>query len=113
MVYSASSARTLLENQGDGTAYLIKYVAYGALGLLAMFLVARQGLESPQIYATITRNKYRATPGRPAPRRWGCGERSSPVVRGWAAAVSTIRVGEVSAYPALRRHLRGSTEDRA
>ena len=28
MVYSASSARTLLEGQGDGTLYLVKYLAY-------------------------------------------------------------------------------------
>ena len=35
MVYSASSARTLLEGQGDGTAYLVKYLAYGAVGLVA------------------------------------------------------------------------------
>ena len=27
MVYSASSARTLLEGHGDGTAYLVKYLA--------------------------------------------------------------------------------------
>ena len=32
MVYSASSARTLLEGQGDGTAYLVKYLMYGAVG---------------------------------------------------------------------------------
>ena len=42
MVYSASSARTLLEGQGDGTAYLVKYLVYGAVGLVVMHvLVAR------------------------------------------------------------------------
>ncbi len=45
MVYSASSARTLLEGQGDGTAYLVKYLAYGAVGLALMQLLARYGLE--------------------------------------------------------------------
>ena len=45
MVYSASSARTLLEGQGDGTAYLVKYLMYGAVGLVVMQLVARYGLE--------------------------------------------------------------------
>jgi cell division protein FtsW len=45
MVYSASSARTLLEGQGDGTAYLVKYVAYGAIGLVVLQLLARGGLE--------------------------------------------------------------------
>ncbi|HUR85831.1 MAG TPA: putative lipid II flippase FtsW [Solirubrobacteraceae bacterium] len=45
MVYSASSARTLLEGQGDGTLYLVKYLAYGAVGLVALQVLARGGLE--------------------------------------------------------------------
>ncbi len=45
MVYSASSARTLLEGQGDGTAYLVKYLMYGAVGLVVMQLLSRHGLE--------------------------------------------------------------------
>ena len=45
MVYSASSARTLLEGQGDGTLYLVKYVGFGAVGLIVMQLLARGGLE--------------------------------------------------------------------
>jgi cell division protein FtsW len=44
MVYSASSARTLLAGHGDGTAYLVKYLAYGAVGLVAMHVLARHGL---------------------------------------------------------------------
>ncbi len=44
MVYSASSARTLLEGSGDGTSYLIKYLAYGAVGLVAMNVLSRQSL---------------------------------------------------------------------
>ncbi len=35
MVYSASSATTLLRGQGNGSGYLIKYVVYGAVGLVA------------------------------------------------------------------------------
>src|SRR4051794_15324385 len=50
MVYSASSARTLLEGQGDGTTYLVKYLAYGAVGLVAMHLLSRHGLESVRRY---------------------------------------------------------------
>jgi cell division protein FtsW len=46
MVYSASSARTLLEGQGDGTAFLVKYVSYGGLGLIGMHVIARRGLQS-------------------------------------------------------------------
>src|SRR3712207_6424246 len=45
MVYSASSARTLLEGSGDGTGYLIKYVMYGAVGLVVMHVLARTPLE--------------------------------------------------------------------
>ena len=50
MVYSASSARTLLEGQGDGTMYLVKYLAYGAVGLVAMHLLSRHGLENVRRY---------------------------------------------------------------
>jgi cell division protein FtsW len=45
MVYSASSARTLLQGQGDGTSYLVKYVTYGGIGLVGMYLVSRLNLE--------------------------------------------------------------------
>src|SRR5436189_4919158 len=45
MVYSASSARTLLQGQGDGTAYLVKYLVYGGLGLVVMHVVSRAGLD--------------------------------------------------------------------
>ncbi len=46
MVYSASSARTLLQGDGDGTAYLVKYLVYGAVGLVLMQVIARRGLAS-------------------------------------------------------------------
>src|SRR4051812_7839354 len=42
MVYSASSARTLLAGQGSGTAYLVKYLIYGAVGLVVMHVVSRR-----------------------------------------------------------------------
>jgi cell division protein FtsW len=45
MVYSASSARTLLQGQGDGTTFLVRYLAYGGLGLVAMHVIARRGLD--------------------------------------------------------------------
>ncbi len=53
MVYSASSARTLLEGQGDGTAYLVKYVAYGAVGLVLMHLLSRHGLGAARKLAPL------------------------------------------------------------
>jgi len=44
MVYSASAARTLLEGQGDGTMYLMRYVIYGAVGLVVLQFLAHGGL---------------------------------------------------------------------
>src|SRR4051794_27165152 len=41
MVYSASSARTLLQGEGGGTGYLLKYVGYGALGLGGVHVISR------------------------------------------------------------------------
>src|SRR3954451_3854482 len=46
MVYSASSARTLLQGQGDGSGYLVKYAIYGAVGLVVMQVLARTGLDA-------------------------------------------------------------------
>jgi cell division protein FtsW len=46
MVYSASSARDLLSGAGDGTDYLERYVFYGAIGLVAMRVLSRHGLEA-------------------------------------------------------------------
>ncbi len=53
MVYSASSARDLLAGHGDGSAFLERYLAYGTIGLLAMRLLSRRGLDAVR----------RATPG--------------------------------------------------
>jgi cell division protein FtsW len=44
MVFSASSSRSLLSGQGDGTSFMVKYVAYGAVGLVLMQIIARRGL---------------------------------------------------------------------
>jgi cell division protein FtsW len=44
MVYSASSATTLLQGQGYGSGDLIKFVAYGAVGLVLMRVLARDGV---------------------------------------------------------------------
>src|SRR3712207_1219987 len=46
MVYSASSARTLLEGSGDGSAYLIKYVVYGCVGFVALHIASRMKLDA-------------------------------------------------------------------
>src|SRR4051794_41919598 len=66
MVYSASSATDLLSGAGDGTGYLIKYAAYGALGLVAMHWLARHGLGGvggvAPLLPAVFRGLARATP---------------------------------------------------
>ena len=44
MVYSASSATTLLQGGGTGSGDLVKFVLYGTIGLVAMRLLARDGI---------------------------------------------------------------------
>jgi cell division protein FtsW len=44
MVYSASSATTLLQGRGNGSGYLIRYILYGSIGLVAMRILARDGV---------------------------------------------------------------------
>jgi len=46
MVYSASSARDLLAGGGDGTGYLLRYVGFGALGVVVMHVLSRRGLDT-------------------------------------------------------------------
>jgi cell division protein FtsW len=45
MVYSASSATSLLRGPGDPSYYLKRYVIFGLLGLVVMRLLATQGLK--------------------------------------------------------------------
>ncbi len=44
MVYSASSATTLLQGEGYGDSDLVKFVIYGAIGLVLMRVLARDGV---------------------------------------------------------------------
>ncbi|HKG03367.1 MAG TPA: putative lipid II flippase FtsW [Conexibacter sp.] len=44
MVYSASSARNLLQGHGDGTQFLVRYVAFGSVGLVVMHVLSRRGV---------------------------------------------------------------------
>lgn len=48
MVYSASSATTLLQGRGYGSGYLVKFVIYGSIGLVVMRLLARDGVAKVQ-----------------------------------------------------------------
>ena len=45
MVYSASSARSLLQGQGQGTAFFFRYVISAGIGLVLMRTIARRGLD--------------------------------------------------------------------
>ncbi|HTB50758.1 MAG TPA: FtsW/RodA/SpoVE family cell cycle protein, partial [Solirubrobacteraceae bacterium] len=48
MVYSASSASSLLQSGGSGTGQLVKFVLYGAIGLFLMRVLARDGIARVQ-----------------------------------------------------------------
>jgi cell division protein FtsW len=48
MVYSASSATTLLQGHGNASGYLVKFLVYGAIGLVVMHILARDGLRAVQ-----------------------------------------------------------------
>jgi len=48
MVYSASSASSLLASGGSGTGELVRFVLYGALGLFLMRVLARDGIARVQ-----------------------------------------------------------------
>jgi cell division protein FtsW len=52
MVYSASSARTMLQGDGAGTAYLLKYVGYGLVGLVGMYVISKLNLEIVRRYTS-------------------------------------------------------------
>jgi cell division protein FtsW len=45
MVYSASSAESLLTGPGDSATYLKRYVVFGILGLVVLHLTSRHGLK--------------------------------------------------------------------
>jgi cell division protein FtsW len=59
MVYSASSATTLLRGSGNATGYLVKFFVYGAIGLVVMRVLARDGiariqrLTAPLLFASF------------------------------------------------------------
>jgi cell division protein FtsW len=44
MVYSASSPLGVLNGQGNGTGQFLRYVVFGALGLVAMHVLSRRGV---------------------------------------------------------------------
>ena len=45
MVYSASSAESLLAGTGDPSYYLKRYLLYGAIGLVVLHVLSRRGLQ--------------------------------------------------------------------
>src|SRR3954452_19393363 len=45
MVYSASSAKTALQANDAGTTFLVRYLVYGAIGIGAMTMISRRGLD--------------------------------------------------------------------
>src|SRR3954451_10039664 len=53
MVYSASSATSLLHGSGDPSYYLKRYVAFGLLGLVVMRGMSQRGLQLAQTFTPL------------------------------------------------------------
>ena len=53
MVYSASSATSLLRGSGDPSFYLKRYVVFGILGLVVMRILARHGLKLAKTFTPL------------------------------------------------------------
>ena len=53
MVYSASSATSLLRDSGDPAFYLKRYVIFGALGLVVFHVMSRHGLKLAKTFTPL------------------------------------------------------------
>src|SRR3954454_3007436 len=53
MVYSASSATSLLHGSGDPSYYLKRYVIFGMLGLVVLRVMSQQGLKLAKTFPTL------------------------------------------------------------
>src|SRR4051795_2654558 len=53
MVYSASSATSLLRGSGDPSLYLKRYVIFGLLGLVVLRVMSKQGLKLAKTFTPI------------------------------------------------------------
>src|SRR4051795_9839157 len=53
MVYSASSATSLLHGSGDPSYYLKRYVIFGMLGLVVLRVMSQQGLKLAKTFTPL------------------------------------------------------------
>src|SRR3954470_23227920 len=53
MVYSASSATSLLHGSGDPSYYLKRYVVFGLLGLVVLRVMSKQGLKLAKAFTPV------------------------------------------------------------
>jgi cell division protein FtsW len=53
MVYSASSATSLLRGSGDPSFYLKRYVIFGLLGLIVLRIMSKQGLKLAKTFTPV------------------------------------------------------------
>src|SRR5205085_3390714 len=53
MVYSASSATSLLHGSGDPSYYLKRYVVFGLLGLVVLRVMSKQGLKLAKTFTPV------------------------------------------------------------
>ncbi len=95
MVYSASSARTLLHGGGYGSSYLLKFFVFGGVGLALMHVLARDGVAKVHaITGPLLVDELRAGGGGAHPAR-GCQRQRCPALdRARPAAVPALRAAE-------------------
>src|SRR4051794_7914193 len=53
MVYSSSSATSLLRGPGDPSYYLKRYVAFGVIGLIVLHVLSRRGLKLVKAFTPV------------------------------------------------------------
>src|SRR3954462_10730315 len=53
MVYSASSATSLLRGPGDPSYYLKRYVVFGVIGLIVMRVLSKRGLHIVRLFPPV------------------------------------------------------------
>ncbi len=90
MVYSASSATTLLQGSGYGSSYLIKFFVYGVVGLVVMRVLARDGVAKVHAHHGAAAVRLLRAGGRRArPARGGQRQRRAALDRAAASCSSS------------------------
>ena len=109
MVYSASSAESLLQGSGDPSFYLKRYVMFGLVGLVVLHLLSRHGLRAVRdLTPVLLVAAFVLTAAVMLPGDRRDDQRRHPLAGRRAAAVPALGAAEAGADP-----LRGSPAGRA